>query len=118
MVFSVQKTQQAFKVIGCQLCSCIGLHQKVHVRAGRLLRRVALQCFEKRTGMRRVDDDKFVHQMDPQLRKLFMRKYPTHSDIVPTNAATQRKSLQLKLVAAQIAEDQWDSIASIVERFF
>ena len=46
---------------------------------------------------------KFVQQMDPQLRNLFMREYPTHSDIVPTDATTQRKTLRLMLVAAQSA---------------
>ena len=56
---------------------------------------------------------KFVQQMDPQLRKLFMREYPNHSDIVPCDATTQRRTLQLMLVAAQRAEDQRESIASI-----
>ena len=56
-VVTVQKTPQAFKVVGRKLHSRIGLNQKVHVSAGRLLRRVALQCFEERTGVGRVDND-------------------------------------------------------------
>jgi hypothetical protein len=71
---TVQKTQQPFKVVGSQLVSGIGLHQKVHVGAGGLLLRVTLQRFEEGAGVGRVDDDQLAQPL-----RVLVGQAPGHS---------------------------------------
>ena len=62
-VLSSQKTEQALEVVGRQLGSGIGLNQEIHVSAGRLLRRVALQGLEQRARVGRVDNDQLAQAL-------------------------------------------------------
>jgi hypothetical protein len=57
---------------------------------------------------------KFKLNLDPALHLLFQKHYPNHSQIVPLDATTQRATLHAMHQAAQLAEQERESILSIV----
>ena len=58
-----QKAKQPCEVVRTELSRSLGLHQKIHVSAGRLLGGIVLQSLQQRARVRRVDDDQAVHQL-------------------------------------------------------